>query len=277
MTSSDIDSEFIERSLLLYAHAFFIADTLFEKHPSFVKALEDGITLFVNRDATTVKNAISTDEDYVEKRIDRHKKWFVARIKGSTSRAVESAEEGGEGACENDESGGGSSKSNSNSGKGDDGLSPPPDIPPTPSVSQPPGTSDQSEAMDLGPSSGINAAPGSSSLEGSKSSSSSSSLPSSSSSSSSFSFSSSSSSSSSSLSGNGRAAVSHGQASQVAMLAAYCDKSLKVLSSLSYYVVIIISVADTVLIVISTIFFFIVVLSFLTSPCHQCHPFVHLT
>ena len=51
-TSADVDTEFVENSLLLYEHVSYIANGIFKKHISFRKALKEGLNTFVNKDST---------------------------------------------------------------------------------------------------------------------------------------------------------------------------------------------------------------------------------
>ena len=53
-TSADVDTEFVENSLLLYEHVSYIANGIFKKHISFIKALKEGLNTFVNKDSTMV-------------------------------------------------------------------------------------------------------------------------------------------------------------------------------------------------------------------------------
>lgn len=52
--TADVDTEFVENSLLLYEHVSYIANDIFKKHLSFRKALKEGMNTFVNRDSTIV-------------------------------------------------------------------------------------------------------------------------------------------------------------------------------------------------------------------------------
>jgi hypothetical protein len=52
--TADVDTEFVENSLLLYEHVSYIANDIFKKHLSFRKALKEGMNTFVNRDSTMV-------------------------------------------------------------------------------------------------------------------------------------------------------------------------------------------------------------------------------
>lgn len=53
-TAADVDTEFVENSLLLYEHVSYIAHDIFKKHISFKKALKEGLNTFVNKDSTMV-------------------------------------------------------------------------------------------------------------------------------------------------------------------------------------------------------------------------------
>jgi hypothetical protein len=89
----DADTEFVENSLRLYEHGSFIVKSLFNNHPSFERALKDGINHFVNRDSTSITccfPAASTEtrEEIVEgqysvrRMIRRHRK----RMTGSSKQ-----------------------------------------------------------------------------------------------------------------------------------------------------------------------------------------------
>ena len=54
LSTADVDTEFVENSLLLYEHVSYIANGIFKKHVSFKKALNDGMNTFVNKDSTMV-------------------------------------------------------------------------------------------------------------------------------------------------------------------------------------------------------------------------------
>ena len=53
-TVADVDTEFVENSLLLYEHVSYIANGIFKKHISFKKAMKEGLNTFVNKDSTMV-------------------------------------------------------------------------------------------------------------------------------------------------------------------------------------------------------------------------------
>ena len=53
-STADVDTEFVENSLLLYEHVSYIANGIFKKHLSFTKALKEGMNTFVNKDSTIV-------------------------------------------------------------------------------------------------------------------------------------------------------------------------------------------------------------------------------
>lgn len=88
----DADTEFVENSLRLYEHGSFIVKSLFNNHPSFERALKDGINHFVNRDSTSITcfptTSIEAREEKVEgqcsvrRMIRRHRK----RMTGSSKQ-----------------------------------------------------------------------------------------------------------------------------------------------------------------------------------------------
>jgi hypothetical protein len=89
----DADTEFVENSLRLYEHGSFIVGSLFNNHPSFERALKDGINHFVNRDSTSITSCFpaaltETREEIVEgqysvpRMIRRHRK----RMTGSSKQ-----------------------------------------------------------------------------------------------------------------------------------------------------------------------------------------------
>ena len=70
LSVTDADTEFVENSLRLYEHGSFIVKSLFNNHPSFERALKDGINHFVNRDSTSIISYPTASIETTEERID---------------------------------------------------------------------------------------------------------------------------------------------------------------------------------------------------------------